>query len=80
MLQEECSQNISIKIDDFYKSDSFKNSVNEKIKNKHQSKITHLKSKINEQGSFITDNLTITDQLELEQVIQTLFAKNYGGG
>ncbi|MGJ0371724.1 AAA domain-containing protein [Aliarcobacter cryaerophilus] len=67
LLQEECSQNISIKIDDFYKSDSFKNSVNEKIKNKHQSKITHLKSKINEQGSFITDNLTITDQLELEQ-------------
>jgi hypothetical protein len=67
LLQEECSQNISIKIDEFYKSDSFVNSVNEKVQNKHQIKITHLKAKIEEHGSCITDNLAITDQLELEQ-------------
>ena len=67
LIQKECSQNISMKIDEFYKSDFFVSSVNEKVQNKHQNKITNLKAKIDEYGSCITDSLAIADQLELEQ-------------
>ena len=67
LIQKECSQSISIKIDEFYKSDSFINNVNEKIQNKHKSEIIHLKSKIDNYDSYITDSLIIADQLELEQ-------------